>query len=311
MTVSIGIVGAGVWAERVHLPSIAAHPDFRIAGVWARRAEQAEKLAKGFDVPAVAELSDLIGRSDVLDFAVPPAVQPELALVAARRDKHLILEKPVGTDLDLLGRLQNEVRRRRLAVSVFVNRFFDPARKATMAELASTPWTNAHTTWRSSSYLPGNPFATPWRDSGAVLFDIGPHAISQLEAILGRTVHGQITTKAPTQVDLELHHQGGATSTVHIDVGADVPALEEQLTVHGAEGTVAVPLLALDPKAAFARLLDHLAKDMQQDAVEVRTSPPATSLAEGIRTVRLLLQIACSEGATHEYPDCPICAARR
>ncbi len=135
-----------------------------------------------------------------------------------------------------------------------------------MAELATMPWVKAHSTWRSSSYLPGNPFATPWRDSDAVLFDIGPHSISQLEGILGTAVHGQVTRRTPTAVDLEVHHQSGATSTVRIDVGADVVALEEELILWGTEGKVVVPLVPVDAQAAFGRMLDHLALDMSWSA---------------------------------------------
>jgi predicted dehydrogenase len=293
VTASIGIVGAGVWAGRVHLPGIAAHHGFTIAGVWARRPDQAQALADRFDVAAVSDFDDLVRRSDVVDFAVPPAVQPELALAAARQGKHLILEKPVGTDVAALERLHDEVRARRLAVAVFVNRFFDPGRVRTMTEKARTPWTRAEATWRSSAYLPGNPFATQWRDSDAVLWDIGPHSISQLEAILGPTKHGQILDKGRTSVDVALHHKGGATSTVRIDVGADVETMEEELTLWGPQGPVEVPLSPVDATAAFGRLLDHLAGDIHREVAQ-RTSPPQAGLAEGIRTVRLLQQITGS-----------------
>ena len=310
MTVSIGIVGAGVWADRVHLPSILAHGGFEVAGVWARRPEQAQELAHRHDVPAVSDLDELLRRSDVVDFAVPPAVQPELALLAARQNRHVLLEKPVGTDLEMLARLQDEVLARRLTVVVFVNRFFDPARKATMAELAAHPWAKARSTWRSNAYRPGSPFATSWRDGDAILFDIGPHVISQLEAILGPAVHGQVTHRTPTAIDLEVHHQERAVSTARIDVAADVPALEEELTLWGADGRVDVPLLHVDAIAAFGRMLDHMARDMQEGVIEQRSSPPEAGLEVGIRTVRLLQQITSGDTSTRQL-DCPCCAVSR
>jgi len=134
--IAVGIAGAGVWAGRVQIPALQADPRFRIVGIWARRFEQAELLGARFGIKPITDFDELVDAADVIDFAVPPAAQPALALKAARQGRHLILEKPVGGDVAVLEELQSVVAARRLATRVFVQRFFDPGRMATMRALA-------------------------------------------------------------------------------------------------------------------------------------------------------------------------------
>lgn len=292
--IAVGIAGAGVWAGRVHIPALQADPRFRIVGIWARRFDQAELLGERFGLKPIADFDELIDAADVVDFAVAPAAQPELALKAARQGRHLILEKPVGVDVTVLEELRSVVEARRLAARVFVQRFFDPGRMAVMRALAAEAWTRARSEWWSSAYLPGNPFATPWRDANAVLYDIGPHSISQLEAILGNVQEGATVAKTATTVRLHLRHLGGAESEVFIDVGADVPSMREALTLWTPKAQHQPALQDVQTHPAFGRLLDRLVADM----TDPENKPDDRSgLADGIRMVRLLGELA---GSWHE-----------
>jgi len=289
--IAVGIAGAGVWAGRVHIPALQADPRFRIVGIWARRFDQAELLGERFGVKPTADFDQLVDAADVVDFAVPPAAQPALALKAARQGRHLILEKPVGVDVTVLEELRSVVVARRLATRVFVQRFFDPTRLAMMRALAAEPWTRARSEWWSSAYLPGNPFATPWRDANAVLYDIGPHSISQLEAILGNVQEGVMVARTATSVALVVRHVGGAESEVLIDVGADVPSMRESLTLWTPTAQHQPVLEDVQTHAAFGRLLDRLVTDM----ADPENQPDDRSgLADGIRMVRLLNELAGS-----------------
>jgi len=289
--IAVGIAGAGVWAGRVHIPALQADPRFRIVGIWARRFEQAELLGARFGIKPITDFDELVDAADVIDFAVPPAAQPALALKAARQGRHLILEKPVGGDVAVLEELQSVVAARRLATRVFVQRFFDPGRMATMRALAEERWTRARSEWWSGAYLPGNPFATPWRDANAVLYDIGPHSISQLEAILGNVQKGEMVAQTATSVALTLRHTGGAESEVFIDVGADVPSMREALTLWTPKAQHQPALEDVQAHASFGRLLDRLMADMADPEIQ---PDDRTGLADGIRIVRLLDELAGS-----------------
>ena len=97
--VRVGLVGGGPWASMVHAPVLAAGPETVLAGVWARRSEQAEQLAARHGTTACASVEELFDRSDAVAFAVPPDVQAPLAVRAARAGKTLLLEKPIAGDL--------------------------------------------------------------------------------------------------------------------------------------------------------------------------------------------------------------------
>ena len=103
--VAVGLVGAGPWAETVHGPMLAAGPHTRLAGVWARRPRAAARLG-GTGLRAHRRpVRQLRGRRVL----VPPGVQAELAVLAARAGKALLLEKPLAADLDGAERVAEAV----------------------------------------------------------------------------------------------------------------------------------------------------------------------------------------------------------
>ena len=77
--VRVGIVGAGPWARRVHGPGLFDHEGTRLAAVWARRPDAAKELAEPYGADVVDGFEQLLESVDAVAFAVPPAVQAELA----------------------------------------------------------------------------------------------------------------------------------------------------------------------------------------------------------------------------------------
>ncbi|EFD64720.1 oxidoreductase, partial [Streptomyces lividans TK24] len=97
--VEVGLVGAGPWARAMHARVLAAGPETRLAAVWARRTEAARETAAPYGAHVAADFEELLDHCEAVAFAVPPAVQAELAPLAAKRGKDLLLEKPLGPDL--------------------------------------------------------------------------------------------------------------------------------------------------------------------------------------------------------------------
>src|SRR3954464_11622279 len=100
MPVETGLVGAGPWAEQFHAPLLAAGPETRLAGVWARRPEAAQALAARFGVPAFSDYARLLDRCEAVAFAVPPDVQAEMAARAALAGAAVFLDKPLALTLE-------------------------------------------------------------------------------------------------------------------------------------------------------------------------------------------------------------------
>ena len=92
----IGIVGAGA--------IVAAYrkAGFNVAGITNRTRSRAEDLATEFDIPNVYDGLDAMLADDaieIVDIAVAPWTQYDLAVTAARAGRHLLCQKPMHEEL--------------------------------------------------------------------------------------------------------------------------------------------------------------------------------------------------------------------
>src|SRR6266542_6194000 len=81
----IGLIGTGHWARSVHGPSVLAHGDTELVGVWGRDQTRTRAVAEELQTNPHAELETLLAQAEALTFAVPPDVQ---APIAARAAEH-------------------------------------------------------------------------------------------------------------------------------------------------------------------------------------------------------------------------------
>ena len=91
-----GLVGTGYWARVAHARALAGTPGIEFTSVWGRNPAAARALASEFGVTAHADFDEFLAGVDGVEFAVPPDVQAELAVRAARAGRHLLLEKPLA-----------------------------------------------------------------------------------------------------------------------------------------------------------------------------------------------------------------------
>ena len=93
------------WARITHAPALASTAGIELAAVWGRNAEAAAALADSYHCGWYDNFDDFLAGVDAVAFAVPPDVQAELAVRAARAGRHLLLEKPIATTERGRGRL--------------------------------------------------------------------------------------------------------------------------------------------------------------------------------------------------------------
>ncbi|HTE47598.1 MAG TPA: Gfo/Idh/MocA family oxidoreductase [Gemmatimonadaceae bacterium] len=101
MTVRVGVLGAGAWAEFAHLPGYKRDPRCEVVAIADPIVERARKFADAFDIPNVyASHEELIARSDLdlVDVCTPSATHFELSWAALEAGKHVLCEKPVAYD---------------------------------------------------------------------------------------------------------------------------------------------------------------------------------------------------------------------
>jgi len=234
--IAVGLVGAGPWATMVHAPMLAAGPETRLVAVWARRPEAARELAHRYGSEAVATYEALLERSDAVAFAVPPDVQAQLGIVAARAGKHLLLEKPLALTLDAARALAAAVDQSGVVTQLVLSYRFRAHTEEFLEAARSLEPIGALAEFLTGGHAAGI-FATPWRREHGALLDLGPHVLDLLDAALGPIQH--ITARGDPRrwFALTCTHAGGAISQAALSGTRGSNETTWRCTVHGRRGT--------------------------------------------------------------------------
>jgi predicted dehydrogenase len=261
--VRLGLIGTGYWARAIHGASAAQHPSVQFVGVWGRNGQRAAELAHQFGVKAYSEADALIEDVDALTFAVPPAVQADIAVRAAQRGRHLLLEKPIATSADDARRVEDAVADADVASVVFFTQRFVPQTRAWLervAEQGGWLWGRAETS--ANIFVEGGPFAgSEWRREYGALWDIAPHALSLLCPVLGEVRAVVAGRGHADQVHLILQHADGRSSSIAVSLTAPSAAAGRTFYFDGEYGRQALPTASLDDAeviAAHGAALDAL-----------------------------------------------------
>ncbi|GAB3125437.1 Gfo/Idh/MocA family oxidoreductase [Streptomyces calidiresistens] len=242
-----GLLGTGPWARTTQGPALIDHPDTELVGVWGRRPEAAGELAGELGTAAFTDVDELLEACDAVTVALPPHVQPELAIRAARAGCHLLLDKPVASEPADARRLVAAVEEAGVASVVFFTLRFAPEPAEWIAEQREVGgWLTARAQWlsavlggRESAYS-----ASPWRRERGALWDVGPHILSVLLPVLGDVtdVDRIAAVRGPGDtVNLLLPHVGGAVSTVTLSLTVPPEAAVVEAELRGPAGAVRLP----------------------------------------------------------------------
>jgi predicted dehydrogenase len=271
----IGLIGAGPWATNVHAPAIVAHPGTELVSVWARRPEAAAALAKEHGATAVTDHNELIAGVDAVAFAVPPDVQSQLAVLAARAGKHVVLEKPIGATVAEAQRLADAVKSAGVASLVLLTSRYAPEVASWVATARSTGgWAAGTAMWAGGALLSGPYSHSPWRHERGGLMDVGPHTFDLLEAGLGPIVDVLGASHGEHDVWQALFaHESGARSTAFISLA--LPDTDEvAVTLYGEAGPFPLPERTSSTQVCYAAMLDEflsmIAAGRTEHALDVR-----------------------------------------
>jgi predicted dehydrogenase len=101
MTVRVGVLGAGAWAEFAHVPGFKRDTRCELVAIADPVVDRAQAFARQFGIPHVyASHEELIARTDIdlIDVCTPSATHFDLAWAALEAGKHVLCEKPVAYD---------------------------------------------------------------------------------------------------------------------------------------------------------------------------------------------------------------------
>jgi len=195
LTLDLALVGCGA-ISRVHLPAIrSGAPRTAITAVVDTDAARAEALARETGARAFASLEEALaaGGFDAVDLMLPHHLHEDAAVRCFAAGKHVLLEKPLATDLDACERILAAGRRAGTVFQVAENTQYWPEVLAARHLLDQAAIGDVITARASFAIPPmaqfyGGPNA--WRldnavAGGGIVLDTGSHWIRPLRMWLG------------------------------------------------------------------------------------------------------------------------------
>jgi predicted dehydrogenase len=174
-----------------------------------------------------------------------------------------LLEKPIATSMEDARRLEDAATEGNVASIVFFTRRFVPQGQAWLEQVRERGgWYFGRAETTVNIFVEGGPYAgSSWRREYGALWDIGPHALSQLVPVLGPVTSAMAGAGRGDQVHLILQHGEGRTSTASLTLSAPSAATGSSLYFdgeHGRETFASRPLQSGDLISAHQAALDAL-----------------------------------------------------
>jgi predicted dehydrogenase len=212
--VPIAIVGAGEIVNLAHLPAYRAH-GLNIVGITDVDLAKAQQVAERHGIPKVYQSHDEIARDSgvaVVDIAVFPWLQHQVAVPLLDAGKHLLCQKPLSYDLAEATRLVEhaEQRKRLLAVNQQL-RFSESVAAATAMVKQGWIGDPFEMTWDFHVYTPWE--AWPWVAAQPRL-DLNQFTIHFIDAV--RTILGNPLYAYGTQAREPGQPEAGETRTISV-----------------------------------------------------------------------------------------------
>lgn len=264
--IQVGVVGIG-FAQQVHVPAFRSHPTCQVAAIFSSSLDRAQRVAERLEIPhAFGDWRELIQSPaiDAVTIAVPPFLQPSIALAALEQQKAVFCEKPLATTAKDAEILLEWAARQGVAHMVDLGFPELPAWKAAK-ELLETGTIGAlrHITvaWQVETYanrMRISSWKTTTAEGGGVLFSFGSHTLHYLEWLAGpiRRLHARLA-RAPgderpgdSLAMLQIQLASGAAASITLSTHAFL-GNGHRLEFYGEDGTLLLSNTTADYMKGF------------------------------------------------------------
>jgi predicted dehydrogenase/nucleoside-diphosphate-sugar epimerase len=302
---SVGIVGGGYIAG-YHLTILRGIRDVRVTAACEPNAERREALRAQWQIPHVARsVEEMLRESkpDVVHILVPPALHFELAEQALRGGAHVLVEKPMVLSTADCDRLLGLASERGLRLGVNHNVVHHPMFQRLLRDVRAKKLGRVEHVV-SVNNLPLGQLEGGQHDHWMfqahenVLFEQGPHPLSQVCALLGEVLEADTvwtdetalrtgaTCRTAWQATLRCAR---GTASMFLSFGRGFPTAV--IEVIGQDGAARLDLLnnmyALDRRTRRAAPLDVLSRGLTQ-ARQTAWCAAKGALCYGLSTLRLM-----------------------
>lgn len=259
MPMRVGLVGAGRRGRDVYAPGLSQCPDITFAGIWSQSPPVAAGLARIHGVTSFDHYDRLLDSCDAVAFAVPPAVQADLAATAALRGKPVLLEIPIAGDMAGAEGLAAAVTSQGVVSQVaLIWRYAAAVRQFLTREVTHTHPQGGSGRVMSNTFATASP-APLWRQEGGALRERGLQLIDVLDAALGRVVDVRAHGDVQGWIGLQLEHERGRFSDASISGTVDVDPARAEVEIYGPGGTAAIDCRAAVGPDAFETMFSEFA----------------------------------------------------
>jgi phthalate 4,5-cis-dihydrodiol dehydrogenase len=208
--IRLGIAGLGR-AFTLMLPTLRAHPGVRLVAAADPRREARERFAADFQAKAYETVEELCGDAsvDAVYVATPHQHHAAHAILAARRGKHVLVEKPMALSIEEADAMIVAAREGSVRLVVGHSHSFDaPIRRARAivesGELGAVRMITA-VNFTDFLYRPRRPEELDTAAGGGVLFSQAAHQVDVVRLLAGglarsvRTMAGAWDPRRPTE----------------------------------------------------------------------------------------------------------------
>lgn len=270
-SIGIGMIGAG-FARSTQIPGFRACEGARIVAIASGHRENAERVAREFDIEHVADdWRGIIAREDVdlVSIVTPPVTHMEMTLAALDAGKAVLCEKPMAMNAEEADAMRRRADEKGLLALIDHELRFLPGRLKARALLHGHEIGNIHHAkllFRSDSRASAERKWDWWSDAmsgGGTLGAIGSHAIDSFRWLLSTEISHvfcslathvaerrdertgemrRVTTDDEANLTLRFADTDlvkGATATVSLSV-VESGRAEHRLEVFGSKGALRI-----------------------------------------------------------------------
>ena len=251
----VGLVGAGYISE-FHARAIQRVPNARIVGIADVVSARASALAARFNTPKVFPTMEAMMSegADVIHILTPPDTHASLAIAALKNGCHVLVEKPLASNVEEVDRISAAAAIAQKSVcvnhSMLYDRFVSKALNLVRSGAIGVPLTFDY--FRSSEYPPyrGGPLPIHYQNGGYPFLDQGIHALYLAESFLGaiedvKAFYGTYGSDSNLLYDEWRVAAQCERGTANIQISWNVRPLQNWFVVQGTKGVVRANLFSM------------------------------------------------------------------
>lgn len=250
--IGFGIVAAGM-IGKVHAEAIAAIPEAKLVAVYSRNINSALALAGKYNAQAFDDYDKFLANAEmqIVCICSPSGMHFEHGSAAANAGKHILVEKPIETNLEKADALIAACQKANVRLGViFQSRFLEAVQAIKSAvdagKLGKLILADAYIKWyRAPEYYAGSWHGTTALDGGGALINQAIHTIDLLRWMAGEvdSVFAMKGALRYPQIEGEdtlvgnIRFKNGALGAV-VATTSVKPGFKRRLELSGENGTI-------------------------------------------------------------------------